>query len=445
MRKILLVIILSAFGLTAFAQVRITPLNIKERTLDNGLKVVSVQDRSNPVVTIQVWYKVGGKDDPQGKSGFAHLFEHMMFKSTKNMPNEKMDRLTEDVGGFNNASTREDLTNYYEAVPSNYLETLLWAESERMVNLSVDSQNFTSERDVVKEEYRQGVLAKPYGMLFQFIDSLSFKVHPYKRGVIGNLDELDAAKLEDAFKFYKEYYRPDNAALIVVGDFEQQQLDKWVDKYFGRRENPSDEIKRVDAVEPERTQVERFEKFRPNVPLPALAVTYFAPPSTSDDIPALKIAEAILSDGESSRLYQELVYKQQLAQTAEFFADIRIDKGLLVFYSIAAGGKELADIEKAILAEINKLQENAPTEKEIEKAKNKLITKILRQRETVNGKAFAIGEAIIYQNDPKAVNNDVGKLQAVTAQDVQNVMKKYFQENSRAVIYYKNETAGGEK
>ncbi|MDQ3634703.1 MAG: insulinase family protein [Acidobacteriota bacterium] len=445
MRKILLIIILSAFGLTAFAQVRITPLNIKERTLDNGLKVISVQDKSNPVVTVQVWYKVGGKDDPQGKSGFAHMFEHMMFKSTKNMPNEKMDRITEDVGGFNNASTRDDLTNYYEVVPSNYLETLLWAESDRMVNLSVDAENFKSERDVVKEEYRQGVLANPYGMLFQYIDSLSYKVHPYKRGVIGNLDELNAAKLEDAFAFYKEYYRPDNASLIVVGDFEQEQLDKWIDKYFGRRKNPDAQIKRVDVVEPERTQVERFEKFRPNVPLPALAMTYFAPPSTSLDIPALEIAEAILADGQSSRLYQELVYKQQLAQTATMFADIRIDKGLLAFYAIAAGGEKLEDIEKAILAEINKLQENAPTEKEVEKAKNKLITEILQERETVNGKAFAIGEAIIYKNNPRAVNEDVAKLQSVTAQDVQNVMKKYFKENSRAVIYYKNETAGGKE
>lgn len=445
MRKILLVIILLAFGLTVFAQVKITPLNIKERTLDNGLKVISVQDKSNPVVTVQVWYKVGGKDDPQGKSGFAHMFEHMMFKSTKNMPNEKMDRITEDVGGFNNASTRDDLTNYYEVVPSNYLETLLWAESDRMVNLSVDAENFKSERDVVKEEYRQGVLANPYGMLFQYIDSLSYKVHPYRRGVIGNLDELDAAKLEDAFEFYKEYYRPDNASLIVVGDFEQEQLDKWVDKYFGRRKNPDAQIRRVDVVEPERTQVERFEKFRPNVPLPALAMTYFAPPSTSLDIPALEIAQAILADGESSRLYQELVYKQQLAQTATMFADIRIEKGLLAFYAIAAGGKKLEDIEKAILTEINKLQENAPTEKEVEKAKNKLITEILQERETVNGKAFAIGEAIIYKNNAKAVNEDVAKLQAVKAQGVQDVLKKYLKENSRAVIYYRNGSEGEDK
>jgi len=148
------------------AQVKFAPLEIKERTLAHGLKVVSLRDNSSPTVAIHVWYKVGGKDDPQGKSGFAHMFEHMMFKSTKNMPNEKMDRLTEDVGGFNNASTWDDFTNYYEVVPSNYLETLLWAEAERMENLNVDDANFASEREVVKEEFRQSVLANPYQQSF---------------------------------------------------------------------------------------------------------------------------------------------------------------------------------------------------------------------------------------------------------------------------------------
>jgi len=446
MRKILFITIFAMFSAVISAQSRVAPLNIKERTLDNGLQVYSVRDASNPVVTVQVWYRVGGKDDPQGKSGFAHMFEHMMFKATKNMPNEKMDRLTEDVGGWNNASTRDDLTNYYEVVPSNYLETLLWAESDRMVNLSVDEKAFASERDVVKEEYRQGVLANPYGMLFQYMDSLSYKIHPYKRGVIGNLDELGAASLEDAYKFYKEYYRPDNASLIVVGDFDQDQLDKWVDKYFGRIEKPDGAITRVTAKEADRTEVERFVKTRPNVPLPAVAMTYFAPPSTSSDVSAIEIAEAILSDGRSSRLYQELVYKQQLSQNAAFFADIRIDKGLLAFYSIAAGGKKLEDIETAILAVVRTLQDEGPTARELKKAKNKLITGILRERETANGKAVAIGEAIIYKQDARSVNSDVAKLQAVTVEDVKNVMNKYFQENTRAVIFYqKGDDEGGKE
>lgn len=446
MRRLVLILFVLILTSPAFAQVTVEPLDIKHRTLDNGLNVFSVRDTSNPIVTVQVWYRVGGKDDPPGKSGFAHMFEHMMFKATKNMPNEKMDRLTEDVGGWNNASTRDDLTNYYEVIPSNYLESLLWAESDRMVNLSVDETNFISERDVVKEEYRQGVLANPYGQLFQYLDSLTFTEHPYKRGVIGNLEELDAASLDDAFKFYREYYRPDNASLIVVGDFQQEQLDKWVDKYLGRLKNPDNSIKRVDAVEPEKTVASVFTKKRPNVPLPALGMTYLAPPSASSDVPAILVAEAILSGGESSRLYQELVYKKQLAQSVTLFTDFRSDKGLLAFFAIAAGGKKVEDIEKAILEEIGKLQDAPPSDKEMEKAKNSLITDILRAREDVNGKAFAIGEAVIYRNDASAVNDDVKNLMNVSAEDVSRVMKKYFRNDGRTVIYYvQGEEEGGDK
>src|SRR5436190_1710502 len=198
-----------------FGQVKVAPLPIKEKTLANGLRVVSVQDNSNPTVSIHLWYNVGGKNDPPGRSGFAHMFEHMMFKATKNMPSEKMDRLTEDVGGFNNASTWPDFTNYYEVVPSNHLEPLLWAEADRMVNLNVDDANFASEREVVKEEYRQRILAPPYGKLFWLLDDVTFQKHPYRRGVIGDLDQLSAATRADAEQFYKTFYRPDNAVLIV--------------------------------------------------------------------------------------------------------------------------------------------------------------------------------------------------------------------------------------
>lgn len=438
MGKLIVVFLGLIMSLPAIGQVSVTPLNIKQRTLDNGLQFVSVRDTTNPVVTVQVWYRVGGKDDPPGRSGFAHMFEHMMFKATKNMPNEKMDRLTEDVGGWNNASTRDDLTNYYEEIPSNYVETLLWAEAERMVNLSVDQDNFDSERDVVKEEYRQGVLANPYGMLFQYLDSLTFKVHPYRRGVIGNLEELSAATLEDAFAFYRQYYRPDNASLIVVGDFDQGQLDAWVDKYFGKIKRPESEIKRDYPVEPAKSETERFFKKRPNVPLPALGMTYLAPPSSNKDVPALTVADAILSSGRSSRLYQEIVYKKQLANDVSMFSDIRSDKGLLAFFAVAASGKKLTDIENAIIEEIEKLQETPPSAREMEKAKNSLIASLLRNRETVNGKAFAIGEAILYENDANAVNEDVAELSSVTAEDVQRVMRQYFPQNGRTVIYYEN-------
>ncbi len=186
---------------TALAQTKIAPLNIKQQTLKNGLKVVSVQDNSSPTVTVQVWFDVGSKNDPNGRNGFAHLFEHLMFKSTKNLKSEQFDRLTEDVGGNNNAFTSDDVTAYHEVVPSNYLETLLWAEAERLSNLNVDEPNFLSERKVVQEEFRQGVLAQPYGRFYEAIQTLSYTTHPYKRTTIGTIEDLDAATVEERAKF----------------------------------------------------------------------------------------------------------------------------------------------------------------------------------------------------------------------------------------------------
>lgn len=435
-------LMLAVFCTAAFGQVRVTPMNIKQRTLPNGLRVVSLLDTSSPTVSIHVWYNVGSKDDPEGRSGFAHMFEHMMFKSTKNMKSEMMDRLTEDVGGYNNASTYDDFTNYYEVVPSNYLEPLLWAEADRMVNLNVDDKNFSSERDVVKEEFRQRILANPYGMLFgQYIEKLSFTTHPYRRPGIGNLDELSAATPADARAFYQMYYRPDNAVLIVVGDFDQAKFDAWTNKYFGNIKTNKSAIPRVTAIEPERTAEKRHMTTAKNVPFPAVAITYLAPNSKDADVPALKIAETILAGGESARLYQALVYKQQIAQEATFAADIRADRGLLYFAAIASESNTPEALEKSLLAELTLIQTAPVTAAELLKAKNQLITRAIAEREQNDGKALAIERAIAYNGDANAVNTDIQKLQAVTIADVRRVMKKYFTGNNRVVIYYQN---GGE-
>jgi zinc protease len=254
--------------------------------------------------------------------------------------------------------------------------------------------------------------------------------------VIGNLDELNAATPADANKFYKDFYRPDNAVLIVVGDFDQKQFDAWTDKYFGRIAKPTGSIPRIKTVEPEWTAERRYQENGPIVPFPAVAITYLAPDSKDADVPALRIAQRILSAGESSRLYQSLIYKQQIAQEADFNADIRADRGLLVFSAIASEGKTPDVLEKALLAELKLIQEKGVTAQELEKAKNQLITQAIRQRENNDGKAIIIERAVAYQDDPKAVNTEVQNLQAVTAADVQRVMKKYFGDNNRVVIYY---------
>jgi zinc protease len=422
--------------LAAQAQTKVPRLEYRERTLGNGLRVLSAVDKSSPTVAIQVWYKVGSKDDPEGRSGFAHLFEHIMFKSTKNMKSEMMDRLTEDVGGMNNAFTADDVTVYFEVVPSNYLETLLWAEAERLASLNVDDANYKSERDVVKEEFRERVLAPPYGKLFYLLEQKSFSKHPYRRPGIGSIEDLDAASTEDVRAFHSTFYRPDNATLVVVGDFDPKQLDAWVDKYFAGIPKPNKPLPRVNVKEPERTGEMRIVEFGQNVPLPAVAFTFLAPPKASMDSDALRIAESILSSGESSRLYRALVYEQQVAQSVNAGADLREDLSLFSFLGILASGKKPEDLERALMAEIKRIQDTPVSAAELEKAKNQIITNQLRERETNNGKALALGDAAVLLGDPNRANTDIERLSKVTAADVQRVMKKYLTDTNRLVIYY---------
>ncbi|MCA1558083.1 MAG: insulinase family protein, partial [Acidobacteria bacterium] len=376
------------------------------------------------------------KDDPEGRSGFAHLFEHMMFKSSKNMRAEMMDRLTEDVGGFNNAFTADDVTVYFEVVPSNYLETLLWAEADRMGSLNLDESNFKSERSVVQEEYRQSYLTPPYGKLELLIQQKSFTKHPYKRPGIGNIEELEAATLADVKSFHKNFYRPDNATLVVAGDFDPKQLDAWVDKYFGRIAKPNAPLPRVTVKEPERTKEARYVEYGEHAPLPAVAISYLAPPQMSEDVFALRVAGALLAAGESSRLYQSLIYRQQLASQVDADTDFREDTGLFLLRATMASGKTAEEGEKALLAELKRLQTEKVSAPELEKAKNQLITERLKTRETSNGKAFSLGEAAVLLGDANRVNTDNDRLMSVTAADVQRVMKKYFTDTNRVVIYF---------
>ncbi len=429
-------IVVFAAAVGTSAQTKMPQMKFRERTLPNGLRVLSVVDKSSPTVAINVWYHVGSKDDPDQRSGFAHLFEHIMFKSTRNMKAEMMDRLTEDVGGNNNAFTEDDVTVYFEIVPSNYLETLLWAEAERLSGLNVDDENFRSERDVVKEEYRQSILAPPYGKFFYLMQQKSFASHPYKRPTIGSIEDLDAATLENVQKFHATYYRPDNATLLVVGDFDPRQFDAWVDKYFGPIQKPNLPLPRVQTKEAERTGEKRFTEYGANVPLPGVGITYLVPSEKSEDAPALTMVDIILSQGRSSRLYQSLVYQQQIAQSTNANADLKEDAGLFELTAIVAAGKKPEDAEAALRAEIKKLQDTPVSAAELEKAKNQIITSQLRQRETNNGKANALGQAAVLLGDPNRVNTALEKLQAVTAADLQRVANKYFTDKNRYVFLY---------
>ena len=422
---------------------RVAPIAYTERTLANGLQVIAVPSRGSPTAAVQVWYRVGSKDDPAGRSGFAHLFEHLMFKGTRFLKSEQFDRLTEDVGGSNNAFTSNDMTAYQSIVPSNHLEVLLWAEAERMSNLDVNQANFVSERAVVEEEYRQRILASPYGRFSNAIAPAAYQVHPYKRTSIGRIDDLEAATLQDVVTFHSTYYRPDNATLVIAGDFDAQQLDAWVDKYFGALPRPATAVPRVSDDEPAWTSDRRVAVTGPRVPLDAIALVWLGPNSASADVPALQVAAALLSAGESSRLNQALVYREQIASDVGFDVDVRAGPGLLTATAIAASGKSLDELSRSLQVQLDRLANQPVSAAELAKIKTQVLTGALLLRQTPEGLASAVADAAVLAGNPAKVNSDLQALQAVTAQDVQRVVRRYVTSAHRVTVTYSQEHPAG--
>jgi zinc protease len=437
---------LLALGTPAFAQgsAPVPPIAYQTRTLANGLRVYAIRDATSANVSVQIWYDVGSRDDPRGRSGFAHLFEHMMFKATRNLVPEQFDRLTEDVGGFNNASTNDDYTNYYEVVPANHLQRLLWAEAERMGSLVVEPGFFASERDVVKEEYRSRVLAAPYGRMFYlYFPRISYDVLSYARPGIGSIEDLDAATIDDVRAFHAIYYRPDNAVLVVAGNFDPAQLDRWVDQYFGPIARPAGAIPRVHAVEPVRTEARRYTVYEANTPLPAVLISYPIPPAADPDSAAMEVLDGILSTGESSRLHQALVYRDQIAAQASSYVDSKQGRGNLAVFAILASGQTAEAGEAALRREIARFRDEPVAAAELQEAKNELLTGELRERETVDGQASAIAEAVIVEGDAEAANRRLARIAAVTPADIQRVARAWLRdERSAALRYLPEETRG---
>jgi len=416
-------------------------LALRQRRLANGLQVVSLPGAQTATVSVQLWYQVGGKDDPEGRSGFAHLFEHMMFKGTQHMPGEMFDRLTEDVGGQNNAYTAEDMTVYQNEVPSNHLERLLWAEAERMARLRVDQANFDSERQVVIEELRERVLADPYGRLFNALPGHAFERHPYRRPVIGSQADLQAATLAEVQAFHATYYRPDNAVLVVVGDFDPPQFDAWVDRYFGLLQAPTRPVPRVRVQEPRRRQDRRATVTGPNVPLPAVALLWQGPPAAHGDAAALQIAQALLAAGDTGRLNETLVYRDQLAIGAGFSSELYADAGMLVAYAFAASGQPLTKLEASLLAELRRLTDGPVPAAELEKVRTRLLTDALGGRQTPHGLAEAIGRAAVVYGDARFADRQIARLQAVQPEDVQRVLQRHVLGAHRVTLHYRQEGA----
>ncbi len=427
----------------ASGAVEVAPLRYTMRTLENGLRVYAMPDANTANVSVQVWYDVGSVDDPAGRSGFAHLFEHIMFKSTRNMPEQFFDRLTEDVGGFNNASTYDDFTNYYEVVPANHLERVLWAEADRMGSLVVNEASFDSERDVVKEELRQRVLASPYGRLFYFyLNQANYSVHPYGRPGIGSIGDLDAATVEDVRAFHATYYRPDNAVLVVAGNFNPAQLNAWVDEYFADIARPDRPIPRDYPIEPARTSPREYTVYAPNVPLPAVMISYPQPEATHPDLPALMVLDAILSRGESSRLYQSLVYEQQVATAVFTNLEATQDPGAYSLFAILSEGQSAEQGVTSLGNEIARVRDGLVTDAELDEAKNEIVTATIEGRETAYGRAFELADAVIRYGDADYADRLLAAIQRTSALDIQRVARAILDDGRRVVVRYLPQTPG---
>jgi zinc protease len=419
----------------ASAPLAVAPIRFSQRTLPNGLRVVLAEDHRTPTVAIDVGYDVGGKSDPPGRSGFAHLFEHLMFKGTSNTQPESWDRLTEDVGGSNNAYTSYDITNYYETVPANHLERLLWAEADRMANLTVDEANFVTERKVVIGEYDQRVLASPYGMAFQLVNQ-AYAAHPYRRGVIGDPEQLNAASLADVRAFHTTFYRPDNAVLVIAGDFDPAQADAWVDRYFGPLRKPAAAIPRVTAVEPAQTQPRRVRYASKSAPLPGTLIAYHVPEARSPDTAVLGIIDALLANGASARLRTVLVDRDRVASQVSVISDERQQPGLFALWAIANAGKTPRDLEPALLAQVARLRDEDVPADELDKAKTLAVSDLVRSRQTHDNLAQALVRAAVIDGDPGAVNRDADAYGRVTAADVRRVARAYLTATNSTTIEY---------
>lgn len=418
------------------------PIEFTEWQLGNGLRVIAIPDPTTSNVMTSLWYEVGSKNDPEGRSGFAHLFEHILSRKTENMPYNMINRLTEDVGGQRNASTGDDRTNYFEIVPAEYLETMLWTHAERMARPVVDSEVFERERSIVKEELRQRVLAPPYGILQRFVlAENAYDTLPQRRPGIGSIEQLDAASLGDARAFHQAYYGPDTATLIVAGNFDPAKLRTLVQQYFGAippRARPRSV--EITAREQRRTSPRSVAATGPNVPLPAVGAIYQLPEAVHPDIPALQVLDAVLSTGENSRLHKALIRTGKAVQVAEYF-DSTQEGGFLAPFAILNPATDQAEVAALIAAELERVRTELVSDAELREAKNEIVAGELSSRETASGRAFALGEALVTQGDAEAADRRLDAIAAVTAADIQRVAREWLKPES-AVTFTYNQGSG---
>jgi zinc protease len=415
------------------AAVRPPKLEYTMTTLPNGLKVVLLEDHSTPIVHTEIWYHVGSKNEKKGRTGFAHLFEHMMFKGSKNVEPEGHPSWISSVGGQSNASTNEDATIFWQTTPAQYLPLVLWLEADRMATLRIDEQVFKTEREVVKEERRMRVENQPFGRLNEIIYDHAFAVHPYKHPTIGSMADLEAASIEDVRDFFRTYYVPDNATLVIVGDFDSKEALGMVKEYLGRVPKSQRPVPRDIPQEPPQTK-ERRVRLEENWPLAAVVVAHHITFDGHPDSYPLHIASKVLSDGQSSRIYRKLVYEKQIALAA--FGQGHIIENPNLFYAVAIvqRGRTPEEAADALIAELERLKAEPISEAELQQAKNQFARDYILTRESNKDKAAHLAHAAVIHNDITTADGEFDIFMRMTAADVQRVAKTYFTAENRLVL-----------
>ena len=409
-----------------------------EYDLDNGLHVIIHQENAAPVVTVGVMYQIGAKDEVVGRTGFAHFFEHLLFEGTKNIERGKWFDIVSANGGSNNANTTQDRTYYYETFPSNKLEIGLWMESERMLHPIIEQIGVDTQNEVVKEEKRQRIDNAPYGKIIYRtgINPHLFKKHPYGRSVIGSMEDLDAAKLDEFVDFNKQYYNPNNAVLVVAGDVNIDETKKMIDDYFGTITNNSERNIIQSVIEPEITETRMVTEYDPNIQIPAYFFSYITPKSTDKDAYVLDYISSILTGGNSSRMYKRMVDKDKVALQVLAFNQASQDYGTYTMGALIKGEPNWEMLKNTMDDEIKTLQTELITDREFQKLQNSFETSYVQANSSVEGIAASLATYNMLQGDTNRINEQLNIYRTISKEDIMRVAKTYLNPNQRVELKY---------
>jgi predicted Zn-dependent peptidase len=412
---------------------KLEPLEIEEYTLKNGLRVVLNRDDAIPVVALAVYYNVGSRNEREGRTGFAHLFEHMMFQGSENVPKAGHFQHIMKAGGTMNGTTSSERTNYYETLPASQLPLGLWLESDRMRSLAVTQENLDNQREAVKEEKRLRYDNQPYGQIFDLINEMIYKNFANAHSTIGSMEHLDAASVEDVQEFFRIYYAPNNAVLVLSGSFEIATAKALIEKYFG--DIPSQALPpALDVSEPAEVASNYKEWEDKLAPFPAFLIGWKIPPRRSSEFNALYLAGKTLYDGDSSRLYQKLVKGEESVIQLFGFTDERRGPSSIFVGAIPKPEKDLSKIRDTIMHEISDLATNGPTADEMQKMHNQLINDSVRMRQSSMSRAQHVAEFALYDGDPKLINTELEDLLRISPEQIRNAVDQYLNTENRALL-----------